>query len=624
MLKSKIQYLFDLINLIPKLGYWNVFYVIWYRFSISIGLRKLLFPTNKVNIQIKEIFNKSQKIDSYNNKWRSYHINKANHLLDGNVIYFFNEKKNIGYPPNWFKNPYTGEILKNNFHWLETKEFGLNTGDIKILWEVSRFYWLNDFAIAYKLTGEVHYLKAMNDWISDWIKENPYNQGINWRCGQEAAIRVINIFLSLITLGNECEYNPNVEQIILLHLKRIRANILYAIAQDNNHGVSEATALFLGGVWLEKYSRKHKKLGIKFKKIGIKWIENRVNKLIQEDGSFSQHSSNYHRVLVDLLTIVEIWNKKFQLKEFSQRFYKKAVLSIEWLEKLIDLESGELPNLGANDGALILKLNSCNYSDYRPTIQLARLVFCDFKRFEFGPWDESSILLGLKNSKRIIPFIKKSEILDKSYGILRGDSQTWAMLRLPKFRFRPKHNDVNHFDLWFRGKNILLDSGSFSYFDEEGEKFKSVSAHNTLSFGGKNQMPRFSKFLLKNWLNSENYCLNENEIESSYFDSYQNFHDRKVSYQENIWTIKDSFKHTNEHIEIYWNFKEPIEDYSKENNSIHTPSFTMKFEGIYSFYFESAKISKYYNSTLPSTRVKILTKNSQPVITRIYLKKNED
>lgn len=593
--------------------------MIWYRFSISIGLRKFFFPTKKRNIQIEKIFNKSQKFDCYNKKWKSYHINKANHLLDGNIEYFFNEKKNIGYPPNWFKNPYTGEILKNNFHWVETKEFDLNTGDIKILWEVSRFYWLNDFAIAYKLTGEVRYLKGMNDWISDWIKENPYNQGINWRCGQEAAIRVINIFLSLIILGNECEYNPNVEKIILLHLKRIRGNILYAIAQDNNHGVSEATALFLGGVWLEKFSKNHSKLGIKFKKIGVKWIENRVDKLIQEDGSFSQHSTNYHRVVVDLLTITEIWNKKFELKEFSQRFYKKTLLSIQWLEKLVDLESGELPNLGANDGALILNLNTCNYTDYRPTIQLARLVFCDFKRFEFGQWDESINLLGLKDSKRIIPLFKKSEILDKSYGILSGNSQTWALLRLPKFRFRPKHNDVHHFDLWYKGKNILLDSGSFSYFDEEGEKFKSVSAHNTLSFGGKDQMPRFSKFLLKNWVNSENYYLSENEIESSYQDSYQNLHKRIVSYQENFWTIQDLFENTDEHIEVYWNLKEPILNYSIDNYSIQTPSFTMKFEGVDSFQIGKGAISKHYNSTIPITRIRLMTKKSQCVITQIHL-----
>ena len=575
---------------------------------------------NEKNIKINEVFKKSQKIDSYNYEWRNYHLNKANNLLAGKIKYFFDKNKYIGYPPNWFKNPYSGEILKNNFHWVETEEFNLNTGDIKILWEVSRFYWLNDFAIAFKLTGDVKYITAMNDWVSDWIKQNPYNQGVNWRCGQEAAIRVINIFLSLTILGNQFEHNSNVEHIIIIHLKRIRANILYAIAQDNNHGVSEATALFLGGVWLENYSQKHKKLGVKFKNIGVKWIENRVNKLILEDGSFSQHSSNYHRVVVDLLTIVEIWNRKFELNEFSKRFYKKATLSIQWLEKLVDLKSGELPNLGANDGALILNLNSCSYYDYRPTIQLARLVFCDFKRFEFGPWDESISLLGLKDSMRIIPLIKKSEMLDKSYGILRGNDQTWALLRLPKFKFRPKHNDVHHFDLWFKGKNILIDSGSFSYFKEEGEKFKSVSAHNTLSFGGKDQMPRFSKFLLKNWVNSENYSFQKNEIESSYQDSCHNFHKRLVSYQENIWTIKDSFKNTSEeHIYIYWNFKESIKDYSIENNSIQTHSFVMKFNGIDSFQVEKASISKHYNSVIPIKRVRLMTKKNQCVITEIHL-----
>ena len=38
---------------------------------------------------------------------------------------------------------------------------------------------------------------------------------------------------------------------ITLHLVRIAATLPYAIAQDNNHGTSEAAALFIGGAWLD-------------------------------------------------------------------------------------------------------------------------------------------------------------------------------------------------------------------------------------------------------------------------------------------------------------------------------------------------------------------------------------
>ena len=39
-------------------------------------------------------------------------------------------------------------------------------------------------------------------------------------------------------------------ELVYIHLKRIESTISYAIAQDNNHGTSEAAALFIGGSWL--------------------------------------------------------------------------------------------------------------------------------------------------------------------------------------------------------------------------------------------------------------------------------------------------------------------------------------------------------------------------------------
>ena len=91
----------------------------------------------------------------------------------------------------------------------------------------------------------------MNDWLNDWIEKNPYNIGVNWRCGQEVSLRIINILLSLIILNQEFEYNSSIEKILIKHLKRIESNIFYSIVQDNNHGISEASGLFMGGLWLE-------------------------------------------------------------------------------------------------------------------------------------------------------------------------------------------------------------------------------------------------------------------------------------------------------------------------------------------------------------------------------------
>ncbi len=100
--------------------------------------------------------------------------------------------------------------------------------------------------------------------------------------------------------------------LIYFHLERINNNILYAIAQDNNHGTSEAAGLFIGGIFLSKFNfKKYPKTG-KYAKNGRYWLEKRVSKLIEADGSFSQHSVTYHRVMLDTLCFCRILEIKIK------------------------------------------------------------------------------------------------------------------------------------------------------------------------------------------------------------------------------------------------------------------------------------------------------------------------
>ena len=105
------------------------------------------------------------------------------------------------------------------------------------------------------------------------------------------------------------------------------------MAQDNNHGISEAIALFMGGIWLIKQKEED---GQKFFNNGNKHLEERVNSLISLDGSFSQHSINYHRVLIELLCFVEYWRNLYSLKLFTKNFYYKVDRAINWFEQFLD------------------------------------------------------------------------------------------------------------------------------------------------------------------------------------------------------------------------------------------------------------------------------------------------
>ncbi len=283
------------------------------------------------------------------------------------------------------------------------------------------------------------------------------------------------------------------------HLRRIEPTLSYAMAQDNNHGTSEAAALLIGGSWLASTGRR---AGLHWQRLGRRWLENRAARLIAPDGSFSQHSVNYHRVMLDSLSMVEVWRRQLALPAFSPRWRERAAAAARWLTAMVDLQSGDAPNLGANDGARLLPLTDTDYRDFRPSLQLAMALFAGERAIAGdGDWNLPLQWLGGELPDAPMPAPSSRQFDDGGYALLR-QSQAMALLRYPRFRFRPGHADALHIDLWVDGENLLRDGGSYSYnTDAEWlDYFPGTASHNTVQFDSRDQMPRLGRFLFGDWL----------------------------------------------------------------------------------------------------------------------------
>ena len=151
-------------------------------------------------------------------------------------------------PPNWFENPFSDLPQPDASHdWWRIPDFG--SGDIKGLWELSRFDWLVAWATK-AAHGDDAALGRMNQWLQDWSRKNPPYKGPNWKCGQEASIRVMHLVLAAWLLDQDRTPATGLKQLVAAHLQRIAPTMSYAIGQRNNHGTSEAAALFIGGSFL--------------------------------------------------------------------------------------------------------------------------------------------------------------------------------------------------------------------------------------------------------------------------------------------------------------------------------------------------------------------------------------
>ncbi|WP_276489096.1 heparinase II/III family protein [Ectopseudomonas mendocina] len=401
--------------------------------------------------------------------------------------------------PDWHCNPLTGARVAEPYRdWWKIPDFDPAVGDIKSIWEASRFDWVLAFAQRAR-AGQVSSVDRLDKWLADWCEHNPPYKGPNWKCGQEASIRVMHLAFAAFILEQVEVPAPALLNLVQLHLQRIEPTLSYAIAQDNNHGTSEAAALYIGGSWLMAQGIPE---GKRWTALGRRWLENRAARLIGEDGSFSQYSLNYHRVMLDTFCMVEVWRRRMRLPVFSSKWNARALAASEWLRAMINPLNGDGPNLGANDGARLLQLTDTDYRDYRPSVQLATALFANARAYpDEGSWDLPLRWLGLELPSTLALNPVSRLFDDGGFAVLRRGPAI-AILRYPRFDFRPSQADALHLDLWLGERNLLRDAGTYSYNTDAQwlSYFPGTASHNTVQFDDHDQMPRLSRFLFGDWL----------------------------------------------------------------------------------------------------------------------------
>lgn len=436
-------------------------------------------------------------------------------------------------PPDWLANPMTGQRMPAPERpWWQIPDFDPAVGDIKLIWELSRMDWV--LALAQRVRqDEDGGLGRLNTWLADWCDHNPPYKGPNWKCGQEASIRVMHLAMAALILGQVRNAAPGLRDLVRLHLQRIAPTVQYAMAQDNNHGTSEAAALFMGGSWLAASGLAE---GERWARTGRQWLENRAARLIGPQGSFSQYSLNYHRVMLDTFCMAEVWRRHLGLPAFSETLQSRAVAATEWLRHMVNPLNGDGPNVGANDGARLLQLTDTPYRDHRPTVQLAMALFADKRAYvQPGSYDHALQWLGVDLPSEVAPPVGSYVADDGGFAMLRRGN-AMAMLRYPRFRFRPSQADALHLDLWLGADNLLRDAGTYSYNTEPQwlNYFAGTAGHNTVQFDGRDQMPRLSRFLLGDWLKTQRLHPLQEDGQSSnfaagYCDGHGARHHRSVS-----------------------------------------------------------------------------------------------
>jgi hypothetical protein len=451
-------------------------------------------------------------------------------------------------------------------------------GGVLNVWELNRHFHFYDLGKAFHLTGDKRYAQALIAHLESWIDQNPPGIGINWYSSLEISVRLISwlwgLFLFFEKEGSATnlasllpeEKRLKIQSSIYWQTYYIEKN-LSKYSSANNHRIGEALGLFWVGSLLPSLSRADR-----WKEKGWDILCREIELQIFPDGVPKEQSSRYLYFVFDLYALgIFLAQKEGRLipKGLWDRLEKIG----EYVMAVLD-EDGNLPDLGDSADGQACKLYTEKINPYRSLLTNGALWF---KRGDFKAWgkelDERNYWLFSKETitsylkievdfqertSKVFPF-GGQVILRKGMGtdeaVLVMDAGPFGYLSIAAHA----HADALAFTLNLKGKEVLIDPGTYLYHDggKWRDYFKGTGAHNTIEIDGQDQALSGGPFM---WMTKPEVAIKKMIIGKHYdyiqtsHTGYQRIngslrHDRSILFgkRETFWIIKDHLVSGNNH-----------------------------------------------------------------------------
>ena len=382
--------------------------------------------------------------------------------------------------------------------------------DIKDVWEPARFSWVYDLVRAHMATGDQAYASIFHKRLVDWQTANPPFLGPHWGCGQEIAIRALAILHAeenLAPLRDKPVAIERIKTVLGWSGERIANAIGYGLSQRNNHGISESAGLVHIGLRLQGQHDNARR----WLSLGTRLLSEQICDQFEADGWYAQHSFTYMRVALEQALSAERALSTVGA-HLSRRALERIDAAVDLLGLLADVNSGELPNHGANDGARVLPLSTAEYRDFRPLLTFAAIV------------RSRPLPANLNADEEVVRWLGGDSPMSKparADGVMSGPSG-WVTAKVGRcsvfmhagmYRHRPSHLDALHLDVRIDGKEVITDPGTYAYNAPVpwNNGLASALVHNGPILDWKETAERGPRFLWLSWPASRLVATEEGE-----------------------------------------------------------------------------------------------------------------
>ncbi len=435
---------------------------------------------------------------------------RVDNIFKGIYPYFQTLQFELHSNHKWFYNPLSKQVYFKEKHWTKIDDFSTQAGDIKFVWELSRFCYLYHI-----MRYDFHFAQDSSEFvfkeILDWVKENPNDLGPNYMSSQEIALRLLNWIYALNFYRNSISLSDKDFNIISnsIYLQSIHIENELEFSKKfvrNNHLLTEALALFTVGLQFPQFDEADV-----WKQKGYAIFNNEIEFQFDDDGAYLQHSFNYQRVAMQLATWFISLCKKNSIS-IPETVSDKLSKSVQFMLNMIgDKESGRLPQFGNNDGSLFFPLNDELQTNYYPQIQAlanALNLKIEEKPYEDTFWFNSENKFEHK-------FETQAGISNNNstgYYVIQ-EKEAMTFLWCPDLKHRPGQSDMLHCDIWYKGENIMRDNGTYLYntSNQMRNYFFGSKSHNTIMIEGSDLMEKGERFVFFNWPKKFGASAEENE-----------------------------------------------------------------------------------------------------------------
>jgi hypothetical protein len=410
----------------------------------------------------------------------------ADNILAGRWKAFGHLELQVDDPPRWHKDYLAGKDFATNESAFKLNYRELPGGaDIKLIWELSRWYQLVRLAMTAYVLGDARAAAKCVEWLEDWVKRNPPYRGWNWTSALEVGMRLVQFTWMDALLGNlrftiydlredghsgDAVVNRKSEIVnstpeFVDRLERLRREILpphvwYAWRHQsfgssaNNHLIGELAGLILATARWPALAR----WGVSLDELQARW-EREVLAQFAEDGGNKEQALNYH-----LFSWEFCWQARMALAGVGRKISPAVDERLERAAQFfVDVQVPSDPwDYGDSDSAFVTPL----FADAVETVAEWHGWFCGTARgASIHYW------LGEAGTHRQSPSAKAGDAwtcFPQSGYALRCENDwrlRWDVSPLGLGRMAAHgHLDALHLSLWLRGVAMVIDPGTGAYY----------------------------------------------------------------------------------------------------------------------------------------------------------------